>query len=259
MLVRPLLRPLIMNRFLKSIRAAFFAGVIFLAPLGITLLVFSWLVENIGGRFRRNFFFFLPDSLLEQVNLVILWNFLATLIVLILISILGYLSRYFIGRYLIRIAERIVKTVPFVNAVYLTVKQIVDTFSAQKRAVFSKVALVEFPRPGIYALGFLTDRVKGEIREKTDSDLWNVFVPTTPNPTSGFLVMLPENQITELDMTVGDGMKAIISGGTLVPAWKPELGRKIGSLISTPPGPDSHRTPGSPKSEHPDAAPPSST
>jgi uncharacterized membrane protein len=232
-----------MNRFFKSARTAFFSGVIFLAPLGVTLLVFSWLVEKIGGRFRSYFFFYLPDQLLEKANLVVLWNFLATLIVLILITILGYLSRYFIGRYVIRIAERVVRTVPFVNTVYGTVKQIVDTFSAQNRAVFTKVALVEFPRPGIYALGFLTNEVKGEIQGKTGDFLWNVFVPTTPNPTSGFLVMFPESEIVKLDMTVGEGMKVIISGGALVPVWHPELGRTVATPVSIPNGPAPHRSP----------------
>ncbi|RKX36101.1 MAG: hypothetical protein DRP71_01110 [Verrucomicrobia bacterium] len=235
-----------MNRFFKSARTAFFAGVILLAPISITLLVFSWLVENIGGRFRSYFFFYLPDPLLEKANLVLLWNFLATLIVLILIAILGYLSRYFFGRYVIGIAERVVRTVPFVNAVYGTVKQIVDTFSTQNRAIFTKVALVEFPRAGVYALGFLTNRVKGEIQGRTDDILWNIFVPTTPNPTSGFLVMFPENEITELDMTVGDGMKVIISGGALVPVWNPELSREVDTPISNPTGPAPHRAPGSP-------------
>lgn len=248
-----------MNRFFKSARTAFFAGVILLAPISITLLVFSWLVENIGGRFRSYFFFYLPDQLLEKANLVLLWNFLATLIVLILIAILGYLSRYFFGRYVIGIAERVVRTVPFVNAVYGTVKQIVDTFSTQNRAIFTKVALVEFPRPGVYALGFLTNRVKGEIQGKTDNVFWNVFVPTTPNPTSGFLVMFPESEITELEMTVGDGMKVIISGGALVPVWNPELSRKVDTPISNPTGPAPHRAPGSPGEGKPTTDSPPST
>lgn len=223
-----------MNSFFKSLRTAFFAGVILLAPLSITLLVFSWLVENIGGRFRSHFFFFLPDTLLERANLVVLWNLLATVMVIVLITLLGYLSRYFIGRFAIVLAERIVRTVPFVNAVYGTVKQIVDTFSTQNRAVFQEVVLVEFPRPGVFALGFLTNQVKGEIQGRTEEDLWNVFVPTTPNPTSGFLVMIPAKQVKELHMTVAEGMKVIISGGALVPVWDPELGRDVPTTINTP-------------------------
>lgn len=225
-----------MHSFFKSIRAAFFSGVILLAPLGITLLVFSWLVEKIGGRFRTYFFFFLPDTLLDRANLVVLWNILATLVVLILITALGYLSRYFIGRYAIRIAERVVNRVPGVNAVYATVKQIIETFSSQNRAVFQKVVLVEFPRRGVYALGFLTSRTRGEIQDRTNAEIINIFVPTTPNPTSGFLVMFPTDEVTELAMSVSDGMKVIISGGALVPVWSPELGRTVSMPVTTPGG-----------------------
>jgi len=245
-----------MNSFFKSIRTAFFAGVILLAPLSITLLVFSWLVENIGGRFRSHFFFYLPDTLLERANLVLLWNILATVMVLILITLLGYLSRYFFGRFLIRIAERMVRTVPFVNAVYGTVKQIVDTFSTQNRAVFQHVVLVEFPRSGVFALGFLTDQVKGEIQGRTKDNLCNVFVPTTPNPTSGFLVMFPSSEVTELQMSVAEGMKVIISGGALVPVWDPELGQKIQTRIDTPSGPNGPSTSGSETPLNPRDAPP---
>ncbi len=248
-----------MNRFFKSTRTAFFAGVILLAPLSITLLVFSWLVENIGGRFRSYFFFYLPDTLLDRANLVLLWNVLATVLVLVLVTLLGYLSRYFIGRYIILITERIVRTVPFVNTVYTTVKQIADTFSLQKRAVFQKVVLVEFPRPGAFALGFLTSQAKGEIQERTNENLLNVFLPTTPNPTSGFLLMFSANEVTELDMSVAEGMKVIISGGALVPSWSPELGRMVDTPISIPTGPAPHPAPGSPGEEKPDTETPPST
>jgi uncharacterized membrane protein len=248
-----------MNRILKSARAAFFAGLIVLAPLGITLLVISWLVENIGGRFGSYFFFYLPDPILDKANLVILWNLLATLMVIVLIAMLGYLSRYFIGRYFIRIAERVVRTVPFVNRVYGTVKQIVDTFSTQNRAVFTQTVLVEFPRPGIHALGFVTDRVKGEIQQRTSAELWNVFVPTTPNPTSGFLVMFPKSEIIKLDMTVGEGMKVIISGGALVPVWNTELRQNVDTPISIPTRPSRDQASAPPEDEKPRANLPDST
>jgi uncharacterized membrane protein len=248
-----------MNRFFKSARTAFLAGVILLAPLSITLLVFSWLVENIGGRFRSYFFFYLPNTLLDRANLVLLWNVLATVLVLILVTLLGYLSRYFIGRSIILIAERIVRTVPFVNSVYTTVKQIADTFSLQKRAVFQKVVLVEFPRSGSFALGFLTNRAKGEIQERTNEELLCVFLPTTPNPTSGFLLMFSANEVTELDMSVAEGMKVIISGGALVPSWDPELGRTVVAPVSIPNEPTPHRAPGSSGEEEPNPEAPPST
>jgi uncharacterized membrane protein len=85
--------------------------------------------------------------------------------------------------------------------------------------MFNKVVLVEFPRKGCWTIGFLTNTVQGEAQAKSDRDVWTVFVPTTPNPTSGFLLMLPRSEIVELDMPVGEGMKMIISGGAVVPPW----------------------------------------
>ncbi|TVR51068.1 MAG: DUF502 domain-containing protein [Puniceicoccaceae bacterium] len=222
------------SRVLKSIRTAFLSGVILLAPLGVTLLVFGWLVERVGGNFRDYFFFFVPVHLLEQSNLQILWNFLATLIVLVLVTLLGYLSKYVLAKSLWSLGESILRNVPVINAVYNTVKQIVDTFSTQNRAIFSKVVLIQFPRPGAYALGFLTNRAKGEPQGRTKEELWNVFVPTTPNPTSGFLILLPRREITELDMTITDGMKAIISGGAVVPAWDEQAQAEIPRLATNP-------------------------
>jgi uncharacterized membrane protein len=217
---------------LVSLRNAFLSGVVLLAPLGVTLLVFSWLLERIGGSFRRQFFFFLPDTIVESDSLQIFWNLLATILVLSLITALGYLSRYFFAKYLLHAAENVLRSVPIVNAVYNTAKQIVDTFSSQKRAIFSEVVLIQFPRAGCYALGFLTNRVQGEPQAKTSEELWCVFVPTTPNPTSGFLVMLPRTDIIRLDMSVGEGMKLIISGGAVVPVWDEEKQRMVATPFS---------------------------
>ncbi len=204
---------------LSSIRRAFLSGVVLLAPLGITFFVFNWLVLKIGGSFKAKVSFFPPKEIISDPQLELFWNLTATIIVIFLITLLGFLSRYFVAKYLWSIGERLLNNLPVINTVYTSVKQIIETFSTQNRAVFQKVVLIQFPREGTYAIGFLTSNSKGEIREKTNTQLKNVFVPTTPNPTSGFLVMLPEDQVKELDMSVGEGMKFIISGGAVVPDW----------------------------------------
>ena len=107
--------------------------------------------------------------------------------------------------------------VPFINTVYRTVKQIVDTFGQQEKAVFQEVVLIEYPRKRCYVLGFLTSTAMGETQANTGEHIVNIFVPTTPNPTSGFLLMLPEEDITRLKMNIAEGMKLIISGGAVVP------------------------------------------
>ncbi len=208
-----------------KLRKSFLSGLILLAPIGITFFVFNWLVIKIGGSARDQLLFFVPHDLISRQGLGMLWNTLATMIVLLLVTLLGFLSRYFIAKYLIGLGERFLNNVPVINTVYTSVKQIIETFSSQNRAVFQKVALVQFPRPGCYAIGFLTGDSKGEIQAKTNPHLRNIFVPTTPNPTSGFLVMLPQEDIQILDMTVGQGMKLIISGGAVAPPFPPVTDR----------------------------------
>ena len=143
---------------------------------------------------------------------------LSVMVVLLLITLLGYGSRLVLGRLLLNSFERILGGLPFINTVYRTVKQIVDTFSEQKKAVFQEVVLIEYPRKQSYVLGFLTSKARGETQSVTGEEIVNIFVPTTPNPTSGFLLMLPEADIKRLDMSIAEGMKLIISGGAVVPS-----------------------------------------
>lgn len=209
---------------LKSIRAAFFAGLIALTPILVTAFVLNWLVDKIGGNFRDFILFFLPHEVLEAgdsryAGLIRFgWNVAAMLVAFAQITVLGYLTRYVAGRFVFLQTERLMHRVPLIGAIYHSVKQMVETFSSQNRA-FEKVVLVQFPRPGVYAIGFLTNRTRGEAQARTSRELWNVFVPTTPNPTSGFLLMLPREEIIELEMTVGEGMKLIVSGGAVSPPW----------------------------------------
>jgi uncharacterized membrane protein len=218
---------------LASLRSAFLAGIVLLAPIAVTLYVFNILVTAIGGGFRNYFFFFVPDTLLDQPNLQILWNFLATVMVLAFITALGYLSRYVLGKFILTTTERIIERLPFINTVYNSVKQIVQTFSTQQKAIFQKVVMLEYPRKGVWVLGFLTSKSRGETQARTARDLRNVFIPTTPNPTSGFLLMVPQDEIIELEMSVGEGMKLIISGGAVVPEYAPNGGPIVGAQTSS--------------------------
>ena len=199
------------------LRRAFFSGSLVLLPLGITIFVINFLLVNFGepvGAVLIEFFKIdVPDKLL--FNLLI--NIFSLFVVFAILTLIGLLSRYFVGRWFINLSERLIVKVPFINAVYNTVKQVVDTFSKNNKAVFQKVVLVEYPRKGCYGVGFLTGEAKGEIGDKMGGSFLNVFIPTTPNPTSGFLILFPEDEVKILDMAVGDGMKFIISGGAVVP------------------------------------------
>lgn len=202
-----------------SLRNAFFTGLLLLAPLVVTVWAVTYVISLVGGSVRPLYDRFLPEGL---SHVPFLWDVLATFLVFALISLLGYISRYFLGKLLLGLGERVLQAIPGVNTVYNSVKQIVATFSSEKRNLFSKVVLLQFPRQGIYSIGFLTNKMQGEPQARTTEEVWTVFVPTTPNPTSGFLVMLPKNDIIELDMSVGDGMKMVISGGAVVPPWPPD-------------------------------------
>lgn len=203
----------------SSFRNAFLSGLVLLAPLAVTWFVFTWLVDRVGGQFRPVFFFAVPETLRDNPNLALVWDVLSTIVVILLIALLGLVSRYVLTRYFTQLTERFINNIPGIGAVYRTVKQIVDTFSAQKRNVFEKVVMVEYPAPKSYVLGFLTNRANGEVQGRTDGEMWTVFVPTTPNPTSGFLIFYPKERVIEMDMAVSEAMKLIISGGSVVPPW----------------------------------------
>ena len=202
-----------------TFRNAFISGALLLAPLIVTVWAFTNIVNFVGGTFRPLFFFFVPETFRDRPSLTILWDILATIIVIILVTGLGFVSRYVFGKYFVSIGERFMLSIPGVSAVYNTVKQIVDTFGTQNRNLFNQVVIVQFPRPGVWAIGFLTNKTQGEAQAKTAEEVWTVFVPTSPNPTSGFLILLPRREVIELEMSVGEGMKMVISGGAVVPPW----------------------------------------
>ena len=201
---------------LVTFRNAFISGALLLAPLFVTVWAFAQIIALVGGTVRPLFFDRLPATLRD---LPFLWDVVSTISVVLIVTALGYVSRYVFGKFFVSIGERFMLSIPGVSAVYNTVKQIVDTFGTQNKNLFNQVVLVEFPRPGIWAIGFLTNKTQGEAQAKTAEEVWTVFVPTTPNPTSGFLILCPAREITPLEMSVGEGMKMIISGGAVVPPW----------------------------------------
>jgi uncharacterized membrane protein len=136
--------------------------------------------------------------------------------------VVGGLAKGLLGRSLIRIAENMVQNVPVVRSIYSGVKQIAETVFAQSERSFEKACLFEYPRKGIWAIGFISTTAKGEVAQRatTSGDLISVFVPTTPNPTSGFLLFFPREDIIELDMSVEDAAKLVISAGLVYPNEK---------------------------------------
>lgn len=184
------------------------SGVLVLVPLAITLFVLRLLFEFLTAFARpllRPLLAGLPDFVLTLVALT------ATLLTLYLV---GSITAHLVGRRLVALGEAVILRMPIVKTVYGASKQVVDTFSTSARAAYKAVAIVEFPCSGSLAIGFVT----GSLQGPEGRPLFTVFVPTAPNPTSGFLIMLPRESIRFSDITVEDGIKMIVSGGLVSPA-----------------------------------------
>jgi len=143
----------------------------------------------------------------------------AIALAILLITILGLLTRYYIGKRLIALMDTVMLRVPLLNKIYSTIKQVNEAFSSGKKSSFKTVVMIQFPGPGLYSLGFLTSEQRDEVQAKSGKDVVCVFVPTTPNPTSGFLVLVPVENVTKLDMSVAEGIKYIISLGSISPEY----------------------------------------
>jgi len=192
------------------VRRYFVTGVLVLLPLAVTVWLLWRIISAVEGGVER---------LMERLNLTYYVGY-GLLVVIAVIFVAGLFAQNVIGRKLVRFVENLVTKIPFVSKVYLTVQQIRDAFIGREHALFQSVAVIEYPRAGLYTICFVTSRAEGEVQHKTEEPVVCVFVPTTPNPTSGFLLFVPEDKLILLSMTVEEAMKLVISGGALVPQHK---------------------------------------
>lgn len=198
---------------IAALRSSFLAGLVVIAPIGITVwLVWtltgwmdSWVLPMIPLRWRPEQWIGIP---LRGVGVVVF------LLVTILI---GWAAKGWFGRSLIRTGERLVDRMPIVRSVYGGVKQIAETILSQNEARFDRACLIEYPRKGLWGIGFVAGPAKGELATATQREMLAVFLPTTPNPTSGFLLYVPAEDVHVLDMTIEDAAKLIISAGLVYP------------------------------------------
>ena len=202
---------------LTSFRNAFLTGLVLVAPLVVTVWALRVVIGIVGGSITPLFVPYLPE-VLQRLPAAI-WDIVSTVIALGLVTLLGYISRLFLGRIIGAAAERFIQNIPGVGGFYNSVKQFIETFGAKDRAQFSKVVLVQFPRAGSYTIGFVTNMGRGEPHHHFDREHWAVFVPTCPSPVNGFFMYLPRAEIIELELSVGDGMKTVISCGAVLPVW----------------------------------------
>ncbi len=190
------------------LRNYFFTGVVVLVPLGFTLYLTLFLI-SISSKL-------VPKDLNPNSYLPFSIPGLEILLSIIFITLIGGLSLSFIGKKFLQIINDILKKIPFLRTIYSAIEQMTKTFT-QKNKNKKNVVLIEYPRKGTWAVGFATKDNKGEINKKTNKKLVNVFVPTTPNPTSGFLLMFPKDELIYLDMSFEEASKFIVSAGTSIP------------------------------------------
>ena len=210
-------------------RANFLTGLAVVLPAVISLAVVKWLFGTIAS-ITDLLLFFLPRTLTHEDAgrgpMYWYWSLAALLLAVLLISGIGRLARNYVGQKMIEWAEVVMLRIPLFNKIYGAIKQVNEAFSTGGKNSFKTVVLVEFPREGMHSIGFLTSERHDEVQAKTQAKGVCVFVPTTPNPTSGFLILVPENKVTKLDMSVAEAIKYIVSLGAISPDFTPPPGKR---------------------------------
>jgi len=219
------------------LRAYFLAGILVTAPLVITFALARWVIEFVDERIvplipaKYNPDIYLRDVLGVEIGL----PGFGLMVLVVGITLIGALTAGFVGRTLVRWGERILDQVPIVRSLYSGSKQILETVLQQQSKAFRQAVLVEYPRKGLWAIAFVTAPTTGEIkRQLEEKELVNVFLPTTPNPTSGFLLFVPAKDAILLNMTVEEAVKMVISAGIVTPPDRAAAERLAGAKVLTP-------------------------
>lgn len=199
-----------------TMRKYFLTGLLILVPLAITL----WVLHAIISTMDQSLLLLPPQWRPKELFGFQMLGFGAVLTVLI-IFLTGLLAQNFIGNYVVRIWEGLLKRIPIVNSIYSSVKQVSDTLFSSSGNAFRKAVLIEYPRQGSWSIGFLTGVPGGDVVNHLKGDYVSVYIPTTPNPTSGFFLMVPKAEAIELNMSVDEALKYIVSMGVVAPEHQP--------------------------------------
>ena len=210
-----------MKTLLAYWKAAFLTGLAVVLPAAISIGVVIWLFGTVAN-FTDALLLFVPKEWTHARNgegpIHLYWSVLALAVAVLLVGLIGGLARYYFGKKLIQLVDVVLMRVPLLNRIYGAIKQINAAFTTNRAATFKQVVLVEFPRAGLYSVGFITSTQNGEVLAKTRATLVSVFVPTPPL-TSGSIVLVPEADVVKLDMSVADGIKFIMSLGSVSPTY----------------------------------------
>jgi uncharacterized membrane protein len=195
------------------LRAYFLAGVLVTAPISITIYIAWLIISFIDSAINP----LIPTRYNPETYLPFALPGVGVVILVVMLTLIGALTAGFVGRTIMRIYDTLLARMPVFRSVYGALKQIIETILAQQSSAFRQAVLVEYPRPGLWAIAFITGRTEGEVQNLTAEETINVFLPTTPNPTSGFLLFVPKKDVVPLSMTVEEAIKMVISGGIVTP------------------------------------------
>jgi len=210
------------------LRGYFFAGVLVTAPLGITFYI-AWLfIKWVDTQVTA----LLPPLYNPETYLPFSLPGIGLIIVCAALTLIGAVTAGMLGRFWFRTSERILARMPVIRSVYSAIKQIFETVLSHQSDAFREVVLFEYPRRGSWAMGFITGQTEGEVQDLTEDEVVNVFLPTTPNPTSGYLLFLPRRELVVLSMSVEEGIKMVVSGGIVTPPDKRPLSERGKKKIS---------------------------
>jgi uncharacterized membrane protein len=201
------------------LRNYFLTGLIVAAPIGITIYLVWSFITTIDGWIKP----LIPDAYNPDTYLGFAFPGWGVLTAVLFLTILGALTANFFGRFLIRLGEKILNRMPIINSIYSTLKQVFETVMSSKSNSFQKVVLVEYPRPGLWTLGFVSGANEGEVQRRLGGNIINIFIPTTPNPTSGFMLFVRKEDVIYLDMSIDAGLKYVISAGLVAPQEAGEI------------------------------------
>jgi uncharacterized membrane protein len=189
-------------------RRHFLTGLLVIVPLGLTFFVVSWIVG-----FMDQILDFIPPKFHPDTYLPFSIPGLGVIFTLCIIQLVGLLSANLFGRKVVKTYEQVLDRIPFVRGIYLAVKQLLEQILSQDSDRFRRAVLVEYPRKGIFSIGFVTGVGVGQVQRNTPEKVLNIFIPTTPNPTSGYYLLVPEEDAVPLDLTVEQAFKIIVSAG----------------------------------------------
>ncbi len=222
----------------RTFRRVFLTGLIVMLPIFISLwvihLIFSLIDDTVTPLVVDLIRLLGVGRWVESAWVEYLAPVVSVTLSVLVIYLVGLVGGNVLGRQVLQALDKLLMQVPLVRGIYSATRQFLDTFSRARGGAFRRVVLVEYPRPGLWTMGFVTSETEGEVQARTQGHVLNVFLPTTPNPTSGWLVFVQDSEVVDLDMSVDEAIKMVISGGVLTPPHHPKVHARAGEASRAP-------------------------